>query len=182
MQAMNVKSSSVAHGFSRHSSRRERISQQLRLFDRQGEVAISFAGCIEHNLGLDLRQTQVRRCVASIARRTAGFHWESDTLVGLALSIWHPKMTSMFDRLTEGLSVIADRPLTPKELLAALPITNRERLRWTKDNRLKRSGGMTIKRGKLVTVPTYSVSAAERILADHAMLDRWREADRMAEA
>jgi len=31
-------------------------------------------------------------------------------------------------------------------------------------------------------LPTYSVLAAERILADHAMLARWREADRVAEA
>jgi hypothetical protein len=31
-------------------------------------------------------------------------------------------------------------------------------------------------------IPTSSVLATERILADHAMLDRWREADRMAEA
>ncbi|MEZ7274473.1 hypothetical protein NYF14_13570 [Sphingobium sp. 10 DY56-G10] len=31
-------------------------------------------------------------------------------------------------------------------------------------------------------IPTGSVLAAERILADHAMLARWREGDRMAEA
>lgn len=165
----------------RHMSRRESIAQQLRLFDRQGGGAISFARCIEHNLGLDLRKDQVRRVVASVVRKSADFQWESDSLAGLSLSISHPAMPYLFDRLTERLSAIADRPLTPKELLAALPITNRERLRWTKDNRLKRSGDMKIKQGQIVTIPTYSVSAVESILADKSLLDRWRYADRLAE-
>jgi hypothetical protein len=162
--------------------RRERIVQQLRLLDRDGEVAISFAGCIEYNLGLNLRKRQVRRSVASITRESADFFWESDTLIGVALSIGHPAMTSLLDRLTERLSAIAERPLTPRELLAALPITNRERLRWTKDHRLTRSGGVQIKQGQIVTIPTYSVSAVESILVDRAILDRWREADRLIEA
>jgi hypothetical protein len=164
----------IAHG---DSSRRERIGQQLRLLDREGKVAISFACCIENNLGLNLRKKQVRRSVISIAREAADFSWESDTSIGLALSIGHPTMRSLLDRLTERLSAIAERPLTPKELLAALPITNRERLRWTKDHRLTRSGGIQIRQGQIITIPTYSVSAVEGILADRTILDRWREAD-----
>ncbi len=163
-------------------SRRDRIGQQLRLLDRQGETAISFGGCIERHLGLRLRKDQVKRCIASVARKYADSRWESETIIGLSLPMSAASLTPLFDRLTERLSEIADRPLTPKELLAALPITNRERLRWTKGNRLKRSGDLKIKRGQIVTIPTYSVAAAESILADDAILDRWREIDRLVDA
>tara|TARA_B110001454_G_scaffold194361_1_gene195882 strand:+ start:309 stop:842 length:534 start_codon:yes stop_codon:yes gene_type:complete len=163
-------------------SRQDRIGQQLHLLDEQGDVAISFVECIQHNLGLDLRKNQVRRDVVGIVRKFADFHWKTDTLVCVALTIRHPAMMSLLDLLVEHLATMADRPLTPKELLAALPITNRERLRWTKDKRLKRSGDVKIKPGQIVTIATYSVSATESILADRAILDRWREADRLAKA
>lgn len=163
-------------------SRRERIGQQLRLLDRQGETAISFGSCIERHLGLSVRRGQVRRCVASLARKYADSRWESDTIIGLSLPMSAALLTPLFDRLTECLSEMADRPLTPKELLAALPITNRERLRWTKGNRLKRSGDLKIKQGRIVTIPTYSVAAIESILAHEAILDRWREIDRLIDA
>tara|TARA_B100001057_G_scaffold93036_1_gene89386 strand:- start:1397 stop:1606 length:210 start_codon:yes stop_codon:yes gene_type:complete len=40
----------------------------------------------------------------------------------------------------EILDAIATRALTPKEICKALEISNQERLRWTKDGRLKTSG------------------------------------------
>lgn len=161
-------------------SRAERIGRQLRLFDQRGEAGLSLSDCVACNLALDLRKDQVRRDVAGIVRKFADFSWEADMQIGLSLSIRHPTMAVLLDRVTARLTMIADRPLTPRELLLALPITNRERLRWTKDNRLQRSGDVKIKQGQIVTVPTYLVAAAERLRDDQAILAQWREADRRA--
>lgn len=105
--------------------------------------------------------------------------WESeaDADAAIALAFHDPRISIIFDTLIENLCAIADRPLTPRELLAALPITNKERVRWTKDGRLPRSGSVTIRRGHLISVPTYSVSNVERIKSDPGILDAWRDLD-----
>jgi hypothetical protein len=56
--------------------------------------------------------------------------------------------------LVEALPEIAWRPLTPRFLLAALNITTRERLRWTKDGRLALVGRVQAQRSTAFSVPT----------------------------
>jgi hypothetical protein len=61
--------------------------------------------------------------------------------------------------------------------VAALNITKRERLRWTKDGRLPRSGAVLVKRAHVVAVPTYAVSLVEELMALPAILAIWRDQD-----
>jgi hypothetical protein len=80
-------------------------------------------------------------------------------------------------RVVAALAEIASRPLTPRLLAAALSITTKERLRWTKDGRLPRSGAVLVKRAHVVAVPTYSVSLAEELIARPDILAAWRDRD-----
>ena len=75
------------------------------------------------------------------------------------------------------LEVIATRPLTPKEICKALKISNQERLRWTKNGRLKTSGTLTFATGRRVTVPTYSARWVADLLNDHQKIVGWRKQD-----
>jgi hypothetical protein len=51
---------------------------------------------------------------------------------------------------------IAKRPMTSHEVQEVLGISARERIRWTKDNRLRTSGTFTARRQQIVTLNTYA--------------------------
>jgi hypothetical protein len=80
-------------------------------------------------------------------------------------------------RVAEVLAEIASRPLTPRLLVTALNITTKERLRWTKDGRLPRSGAVLVKRAHVVAVPTYAVSLVEELIARPDIIAAWRDQD-----
>jgi hypothetical protein len=80
--------------------------------------------------------------------------------------------------LATRLAEIAWRPLTPKLLLTALHISTRERLRWTKDGRLRTSGKLLIRNGVVAfSVPTYPVSVVEQLANTPDVLSSWRAQD-----
>ena len=63
------------------------------------------------------------------------------------------------------------------EICMALEISNQERLRWTKDGRLKTSGTLTFTTGRRVTVPTYSAHWVADLLKNNRLIDGWRKQD-----
>lgn len=87
----------------------------------------------------------------------------------------------MLEAIAHQLSGIASRPLTAKELLAALPITNQERLRWTKDGRLVQQGSALLRRGQAISIPTYAVGPVQALMTAPENLECWRAQDRRFE-
>lgn len=87
------------------------------------------------------------------------------------------RLGEMIERSVHALILLASRPLTPRLVLAALPISAQERLRWTKDRRLPRSGTVTIQRGHPVSVTTYAVGTIDRLDRDPSMIAGWRAED-----
>ena len=75
------------------------------------------------------------------------------------------------------LDVIASRPPSPKELCGVLGISKQERLRWTKDGRLKQSGTLIFKAAQPVTAPTYSARWVNEYLRNGRKVDHWRKTD-----
>jgi hypothetical protein len=61
--------------------------------------------------------------------------------------------------------------------MTARPIANKERLRWTKDCRLPRSGSVTIRAAHPVSVGTYGVDAVAKLVAGPLIIASWRRAD-----
>lgn len=69
---------------------------------------------------------------------------------------------------------IALRPYTAKEVRERLFITNKERLRWTKDGRLPPAQYNIIRRGQKISVPTYSVTGIDELARVPAVIEGWR--------
>jgi hypothetical protein len=70
--------------------------------------------------------------------------------------------------------------MTSHEVQDALNITARERIRWTKDGRLRTSGTFTARRQQVVTFSTYAVAYIEALSLRTETIEAWREADRDA--
>jgi hypothetical protein len=78
------------------------------------------------------------------------------------------------------LSVITEtgaRPYSGPEVLKRLSIRNSERLRWTKQQRLRVSGGNILTRGQRVSVVTYDVDQIDEIAKNPSIIDGWRHCD-----
>ena len=84
---------------------------------------------------------------------------------------------SFADKLRRDLHQIAIRPLSQKQVERHLGISSAERLRWTKDGRLPKSGIAQIKKGARITLTTYAVAAIEEIGARPELIARWRADD-----
>jgi len=80
-------------------------------------------------------------------------------------------------QIVEILESTACRPYTAAEVRERLDITNQERLRWTKDGRLKRKGYEIIQRGQKVSVTTYDVLAIDDLASSPETIERWRNSD-----
>lgn len=144
----------------------QRIRRAISVSREKGCLIFDFHTCFANEIGLSVRRRTSIRAVTTILKRAGKVRWapELDQLI-LHLIPTADDLEALFEGVTELLASIASSPLTPRVLLTILPITNRERVRWTKDGRLRQSGSALIKRGQLVAVPTYAVKDVERLLA-----------------
>jgi hypothetical protein len=147
----------------------------LREDDRN--LTISFRRCFEAYLGIRLRGEESRHRLGVILSKCSG-QWNETSLeatipVEYAASSW----SIVLPRLGKALAEIAWRPLTPNLLTAALRISSQERSRWTKDGRLPSAGSVQIRRAHVVSVPTYSVSVVEELIAHPEIVMGWRDQD-----
>jgi hypothetical protein len=139
-------------------------------------LTITFDRCFSTYLGLRIRREEARRCL-NRAFADCSQDWdEASWMLTISTSQEAPARLVIL-RVAEVLAEIASRPLTPRLLVAALNITTKERLRWTKDGRLRRSGAALVKRAHVVAVPTYAVSLVEELIARPDILAAWRDQD-----
>lgn len=167
----------------RRSADAHRLADMVSVSAPTAEWArLSFTSIRRHHLGLALRWDEARRQISAALRGVVRREW-IDGSDHLLVEITHPDLSlrSIILRCTDALVGPARRPLTPRLLMAALPITNKERLRWTKDGRLPRSGSVMIRAAHPVSVGTYAVDAVARLVADPSIIAAWRRADASAE-
>jgi hypothetical protein len=144
---------------------------------QDGEIRLAFRRCFETHLGLRLRASEVRRCFSRLRIKPMPRWIEADqelVLLGHDLASLH---TSMFPRLAKELSRIAWRPLTPRLVAIALNISGAERLRWTKDGRLRPAGAVRSQQGQVISMPTYSVENIDELASHPEIIARWRQQD-----
>lgn len=144
-----------------------------------GEVGLEldFRDPFNKMLGLSLRKTEARRTVLAISNRSGRSNWIEGTDRLRFREVDAMRLDYDWNRIVLELTAIARRPLTPRLLMDVLPISSSERLRWTKDGRLSQSGNVLIKRGQLVSVPTYDVAFVEALLAAPDRISAWRNFD-----
>lgn len=141
-------------------------------------LEIDFGRPIGALLGLRLRKRQVRKCITLIASRMAStWHWDANSLRLQLFGVEPDQLAEGCDRIVLDLAALAKCPLTPRNVLSVLPITNKERMRWTKDGRLPQSGSVQIKRGQIVSIPTYDVGLIESLIGDLERIADWRRMD-----
>jgi len=93
-------------------------------------------------------------------------------------SIW---IKNVLIELDQNLNSIANRPLTHRMVEQLLGITARERLRWTKDGRLPRSGHASFQKGRTILIATHPVDKISDLLARPEIVAAWREDDKKQE-
>ena len=81
------------------------------------------------------------------------------------------------DLVLAKLSTIAQKPLSPRQVERLLSIRPAERLRWSKDGRLRQSGTAQILRGSKIRLCTYPPQEIKRLLANPEIIAAWRQAD-----
>jgi hypothetical protein len=158
----------------------QRIADAVCVRERSSTGArLEFDLVLDEQLGVALRWREARRRILISLRGTVARRWVEDTLT---LEVESPDalpLDEVITRSTHALLLPALRPLTPRLVLDALPISTQERLRWTKDGRLAHSGAVTIRRGQPVSVTTYAVETIAALAADPAIISQWRAEDVM---
>ncbi|MGK2286514.1 hypothetical protein [Pedomonas sp. V897] len=81
------------------------------------------------------------------------------------------------DAIVQKLSAIAQKPLSPRQVKKILSISPAERLRWSKDGRLRQSGTAQILRGSTIRLSTYPPQEIERLLSKPEIITAWRQVD-----
>ena len=79
--------------------------------------------------------------------------------------------------MLQKLGAIAQKPLSPRQVGRLLSISPAERLRWSKDGRLRQSGAAQILRGAKIRLCTYPPQEIERLLANPEIIAAWRQGD-----
>lgn len=146
-----------------------------------GLVCFDFEELPQKFLGIRLRQQEARRCVNASLAAPCDRAWEKDRFA-VCVRVEPDSVGAILTRCACALTAPAMRPLTPRLVRKALPISNQERLRWTKDGRLPQSGSVSIRRAQPISVPTYAVHVIEALLAHPNIMDRWRLDDARAAA
>jgi hypothetical protein len=133
--------------------------------------------CFDENFGLHARRRETRRRVRlrlkSVGEVTTlpedtSFRVKIDSLEGA---------DTVINGIDRDLAAIAKRPMRAHEVEAALRITARERIRWTKNGRLRTSGMIMMRRQQIVAINTYAVDDIQALAARPATIDTWRAAD-----
>jgi hypothetical protein len=147
---------------------------------REGNnLSISFAGTFEAHFGLRLRVLESHRCIQQ-AFASCTCNWCSELAeLKCPPSASGDAIESILQQVVDALVDIAWRPLTPRLVAAALRISGQERVRWTKDGRLPKSGQLLTRRhnGAVLAVPTYAVDMIEHLATYPAILEAWRRQD-----
>ena len=81
------------------------------------------------------------------------------------------------DAILRKLAAIAQKPLSPRKVEKILSISPAERLRWSKNGRLRQSGTAQILRGSKIRLCTYPPQEIERLSVNPEIIAAWRQAD-----
>jgi hypothetical protein len=85
-------------------------------------------------------------------------------------------------KLDKRLDAIATRTLVPRLVEELLGISTRERLRWSKDGRLPRSGSVTFRKRHPITIATHPTDKMLELAANPSIIAEWRKRDELASA
>jgi hypothetical protein len=140
--------------------------------------------CFDERLALRLRHHEARRKVRlrlkSIGDITV-FSTDAMFRVAPHVTVRFEAIAAIRERIDRDLAAIAERPMTSHEVQEALQITAKERIRWTKDNRLRACGTITARRQQVMTFRVYAPAYIQELSGQPEIIEAWRNADRASE-
>lgn len=139
---------------------------------------VDFSKVVSKHPSLILRWGELRKKLRKIVRRHKGaqLDLEKHRLLVRDPSTLEAVKADVMPTVLE----VATRPYSGPEVVNRLSISNAERVRWTKDQRLPVFRRNLIKRGQLVSVPTYDTAVIESLVAQPELIKAWRDGDSAA--
>lgn len=131
-------------------------------------------------LGLVSRNRELRRKLkAKLTRWHASAQTdEGEEITALLVNQDVETVISAIDDIDRMLDDFAKQRLTPRMVEDALSITSGERIRWTKDGRLPKSGTGTFRKGRQVfQFYLHPVKAIANLAANPGIIEGWRQVD-----
>lgn len=144
--------------------------------ERRGDtVLLSLQACFERDALLRFHETEFwRRARLVMKRSQATFLTDARRQIVLSAQAFTIALLRKVEAVVEAL---AARPMTPRMVRQVLGITNRERLRWSKDGRLPAAPLVVEKRGQAFTVGLYAARAIRHLVENPSILAEWRRTD-----
>jgi hypothetical protein len=159
-----------------HHRGSERIRQLIDITADDRGLRIGLGRCLEAHVGLRLHEGEFRACLLRFVLDPSDWD-ETNRELRLSSESCEPA-EAIANKLASSLERIARQPLTPRMVNSALNITTKERLRWTKDGRLKVADRVQITKGRVnFSIPTYAISQVEKLIGDPSVIFDWRERD-----
>lgn len=87
------------------------------------------------------------------------------------------KVNETLTIMLRKIASIVHRPCTPRMVVKLLGIQSRERIRWTKDGRLKTVGKIGARHGNGFACPTYAADDIANLAAHPEIIAQWRHTD-----
>jgi hypothetical protein len=148
-----------------------RMRALLDVTDEADSLRVTAARAFASHMGLRLRWPEIRRGALKLGARAPDVQSFDDLVIHLDRGPGSATPTALASMMAR----IAARPLSGRMVIQALDISNRERLLWTKDGRLPATGFAHIRRGHLMSIPTYDPDRIQALT--QAVIQSWREAD-----
>lgn len=155
----------------------ERIQRAIRMVrtDNALEVRVSLDRPLP--LGLRIHSGERDSLLRRLMKRSDGTVLRHGRLCVFTHDQRH-KAAKLLATLHFRLERIAHKPISQRQVERLLDISANERLRWSKDGRLRRSGTAQILRGAKIMLYTYPPREVERLLGAPEIIASWRDADR----
>jgi hypothetical protein len=155
-------------------------SRHLRIAATHDAVHLTFELDFPVTLGLVARAREARRRVKACLR-TLGISARATGTGGLTARVSGADLADTrraIEEVDAVLDAFAKGGLTPRMVEHVLGISSRERIRWTKDGRLPKSGSASFRRGpNVIHFPLHPAHKIARLAADPSIVAAWRDAD-----
>ncbi|MGD9600145.1 MAG: hypothetical protein AB7P94_17865 [Steroidobacteraceae bacterium] len=159
------------------------FGQTLEVRYEEHGLTLSIERCLASNAVLRSRSDEVRKLLKRVLGRLGSVTISGDEVRVVTLPDDASRRVDA-DRVIRDLihhvEAIAKRPVTPRAVTDLLGISSAERLRWTKDGRLKKSGSHGLRHSQGARVPTYAADQVAHLAQRPEIISEWRQADRSA--
>jgi hypothetical protein len=156
-------------------------SRHLRIVATHEAVHLTFEPGFPVTLGLAVRAREARRRFKACLR-ALGISVRANGTGGITACVSGADLADtrkVIEELDAVLDAFARGGLTPRMVEHVLGISSRERIRWTKDGRLPKSGSASFRRGpNVIHFPLHPAHKIARLATDPSIVAAWRDADR----